>query len=106
MGGNETMTFEEMRDMLDKIIKDDKDAILEVPLKDLVWAIICFSTEMKNYEDDAFMGKGQEKYRNNLIIQREYSACRRDELAGIINRYSDYDTQKIWNEVDKIFDSY
>ena len=58
---------------------------------------------MKEYEDGAYMGKGEYDYRNDLLIQKEYSACRRDELARIIGQYSDFDTQEIWNEVDEIF---
>ena len=106
-------TVEDLRNMTDTILQDDTDIILNVPLKDLVWTIVCYSQEMSNLEQEAFgktypylqPGMTQEQV-DYLIDQREYTACRRDELARIIGQYTSFDTQRIYKEVDKLFKKY
>ena len=90
----------------------DKDTIVEIPLKDLIWTIVCYSNEMSNFEKEAFSNypyyprHKNEDETDRLIQAREYKACRRDELARIITQYTDYDTSKIWSEVIKLFKDY
>lgn len=100
-----------IKDIVDKIIQDD-DLIINIPLSDLIWTIVVFSFSMRNIEDELFkrypfrplsLSKEEEA---NLSRDKEYCACRRDELARLIGQYSDFDTQRIWDEVDKIFKDY
>lgn len=91
----------------------DKDTIVSIPLKDLIWTIVVFSQQMSDCEQEAFgdsyprmqPGMTQEEV-DSIISQREYLACRRDELARLITQYTDYDTSKIWSEVIKLFKDY
>ena len=98
--------------MLESILQTDDDVILNIPLKDLVSAIIWLSYEMRGLEDRMFknypyypMDMSKDEL-ERLEQKKEYYACRRDELVGLIIRYSDFDTQRIWDEVDKIFKKY
>lgn len=106
------MTENKRARMLESILQTDDDVILNIPLKDLVSAIIWLSYEMRGIEDRMFKNyphypKDMSKYKfERLGEEKEYYACRRDELVGLIIRYSDFDTQRIWDEVDKIFKKY
>ena len=97
------MNCDEVKEMADKILGDNKETILQIPLKDLIWTIICYSLEMNEFERGTYMGKSEVEYRDTLMVQKEYMACRRDELARIISQYSDFDTQRVWEVVDEIF---
>lgn len=106
-------TVEDLRNMTDTILQDDTDIILNIPLKDLIWTIVCYSQEMSTLEQEAFgktypylqPGMTQEQV-DSLINQKEYTACRRDELARIIGQYTSFDTQRIYKEVNKLFKKY
>jgi hypothetical protein len=101
---------DEMKQMLDNILNED--ITLNIPLEDLIWAIINYSYMMRDIEDELF--SNYPHYPNNLSPReidslannKEYTACRRDELARIIGQYSDFDTSKIWESVDSIFRDY
>ena len=90
----------------------DKDNIVSIPLKDLIWTMVIYSKQMRNLEDEIFSEypyypSDKSKIEvDNLIKDKEYKACRRDELARLITKYSEFDTQKIWAEVDKLFKDY
>ncbi len=101
---------DEMKQMLDDILNED--ITLNIPLEDLIWTIINYSYMMRDIEDELF--SNYPYYPNNLSRReidslandKEYTACRRDELARIISQYSDFDTSKIWESVDSIFRDY
>lgn len=101
---------DEMKQMLDDILKED--ITLNIPLEDLIWTIINYSYMMRDIEDKIF--SNYPYYPNNLSKRdydslandKEYTACRRDELARIIGQYSDFDISKIWESVDSIFRDY
>ena len=92
--------------IVDKIV-EDKDITIEIPLIQLVWAIVAYSDEMVGLEDKLF---GEDslslKEEGFFFRQKEYYACRRDELSRLISQYSDFDTEKIWKEVNKMFKDY
>ena len=105
-----TGQLDEMKQMCDTILKEDKS--IGVSLKDLIWAMIVYSYEMRDIEDKIFAdypykphNLSQNEY-DYLTNNKEYLACRRDELAKIIGKYSDFDTNKIWEQVDTIFRDY
>lgn len=97
----------DLKEMHNRIIGDD-DVTVEIPLKDLIWTIIMYSQQMSNIEKEAFQDYpyikiGRQKRFDDLIKDREYKACRRDELARLISTYSDFDTKRLWVEVDTLF---
>lgn len=96
----------------ENIIGNVEDTVLEIPLTDLIWTIVVFSQQMSDCEQEAFkdypyypLDKTKE-YVDGLLREKEYTACRRDELARLISQYSSFDIQKIWDEVDKLFKEY
>lgn len=99
-------------EILHNILQEDKDIIINIPLKDLIWTIICYSYNMRDIEDEMFKNYPytpldiSNKDMEYLSTQKEYHACRRDELARLISTYSDFNTQRVWVEVDKIFKNY
>lgn len=104
------VTREELKEKVDNIIKEDKT--INVPLKDLIWTIVAYSYEMRDIEDELFkhypfrprsMSLEMEQ---SLVNDKEYLACRRDELARIISTYSEFDTQRIWEQINPIFKVY
>jgi len=103
----------DIREIYETILTEaDKDTIVSIPLKDLIWTIVIYSKEMSNFEKEAFENYPyypvhKSKDETDRILQaREYRACRRDELARLITQYTDYDTSKIWSEVIKLFKDY
>lgn len=101
------MSSNEIKNIVDNILKEDKNIELTIPLKDLIWTITAFSYLMKNIEEEIFNDSIFKTTKiEKLINQKEYYACRRDELARLITQYTDFDTQRIWNEVDSIFVEY
>jgi hypothetical protein len=101
-----------IKNIVDNILKENENKTIHIPLKDLIWTIVVFSYDMKSIEDKVFsdypfqpMGMCEDTYKS-LIQDKEYLACRRNELARIIGQYTDFNTQKIWDETDKIFTNY
>ena len=81
------------------ILKEDKDVILEIPLKELVWTIICYTREIKELEEKIFENTTPYLEKGLLIRQKEYKVCRSDELARIISQYTSFDVQRIWEGI-------
>ena len=85
----------------------NQDITIKIPLVDLVWTIVIFSDKMVDLEDKIFKDDSLSlKEKAYFLRQKEYYACRRDELSRLISQYSDFDTEKIWKEVDKMFKAY
>lgn len=100
--------MEDIKKVAGNIVKDN-DTVLEIPLSDLVWTIVVFSYNMSTIEDEIFSEVHNTINRDNLdklVMRKECTAARRDELARIIGQYSDFDTRKIWDEVDNLFKHY
>lgn len=101
------VTREELKEKVDNIIKEDKT--INVPLKDLIWTMVAYSYEMKYIEDKMFSNYPlipdnlTEEDIDKLANDKEYLACKRSELARLIKQYSDFDTRKIWEQIDPIF---
>ena len=101
---------DEMHNMLNEIVQENIS--VNIPLTDLVWTMIVYSYEMRDIEDELFkhypfrprsMSLEMEQ---SLVNDKEYLACRRDELARIISQYSDFDTSKIHDKIKTIFRDY
>lgn len=107
-----TESVSQVKEVVDKIIGEEKELALNISLQDLIWTIVSYSLDMKNIEEKIFkndsfkQGDLTKVDVENLIKDKECCACRRDELARIIRQYSDFDTRKIWVEVDKLFEDY
>ena len=104
--------LDEMKQIKDNILKEEDDITLKISLNDLIWSIIVYSYNMRNIEDELF---SHYPYcppnltkidMEQLSKDKEYLACRRDELTRLISQYSDFDTSRIWEQVDTIFKDY
>ena len=104
------VTREELKEKVDSIIKEDK--IINVPLKDLIWTIVAYSYEMRDIEDEMFSNYPlipdnlTEEDIDKLAKDKEYLACKRNELTRIIHTYTEFDTQRIWEQINPIFKVY
>lgn len=104
------VTREELKEKVDNIIKEDKT--INVPLKDLIWTIVAYSYEMRDIEDEMFSNYQfipnnlTEEDIDELAEDKEYVACKRNELIRIISTYSEFDTQRIWEQINPIFKVY
>lgn len=99
---------EDLKKIFNNIINpDEEDIIIEVPVSKLIWRIVMLSDQMVDYEDKIFEDDNLSlKEKSYYYEQKEYCACRRDEIAKIITHFSNYDTSKIWDETNKMFKEY
>ena len=91
----------EIKIIVDNIIGDDEDVIVNIPLRDLIWTIVCYSKDMSVCENKIRHEPDSEDL-EYLIRLKEYTTYRRDELSRLINQYSDFNIIRIWDEVDKL----
>lgn len=107
-----TESVSQVKEVVDKIIGEENELMVNISLQDLIWTIVSYSFNMRNIEDEIFKDYPFEPVTmrkidvEKLIKDKEYFACRRDELARLISQFSDFDTRKIWVEVDKLFEEY
>lgn len=94
-----------IKSITDTII-GNQDITIKIPLVDLVWTIVIFSDKMVDLEDKIHDDNLSLEEKAYFLRQKEYYACRNDELSRLISQYSDFDTQRIWKEVDKMFKVY
>ena len=88
----EVFLGDKVKEMWDTILtEEEKNKTITIPIKDLVWTMICYSYNMKEYEDISSR------------FLKEGVAARRDELGRLITQYSNFNTQRIYKETDKIF---
>ena len=96
------MTEYNLKEMLNTIIPEDKQ--ITINIKDLIWAILIYQHKLHQSEQklyDALDGRIYARI-HDLKIEKECYASRSDEIATIISKYSDFDTQKIWKETRQI----
>jgi len=89
------MKIENIREIVDTIIKDNENIELIIPLSDIVWTIVVFYYRLYML-DEEIQSNPQSDKMWSLKMNKECMASRSDELARIINQYSDFDTQHIW----------
>lgn len=94
----------DLKVMYNDIINDVEDTQISINVKDLIWTIMVYEHQLHLTEQelyDAMYGKIFGDIRS-LITQKECYASRSDELARLLSEYSDFDTQKIWEQTKKI----
>ena len=104
--------YNDIKQIYEKLIQDNEEMIVQIPLKHLIWTICWYSDKMSRIEEMIF--KNYPNYPINmnineyqsLVNSKEYYACRRDELLRIISNYSNFDTQKIYDETKSMFNDY
>lgn len=90
-----------IRGIVDNILGEDKGIVLEIPLNDLVWTIVCFYDRLYALDDEIQELCELGMFYTDLRFEKEMLASRSDELARVIGQYSDFDTQQIWNNLSE-----
>lgn len=92
----------DLKQMLENIIQEDEE--ITVSLKNLIWTILVYEHELHQKEQqfyDALDGRIRADL-YHLKFDKEVCAVKSNVIAGIIQRYSDFDTSKIWEQTRKI----
>lgn len=97
----------EVKEIVDKILGDDYDITVTLPLKDLVWTMVNYSFNIKEIEELIHAATEDNikltQYNHRLLVDKECNAAREDELGRLISTYSNFNTQRIYKETGKIF---
>ena len=91
--------IKDIRGIVDNIVGKDKDIILEIPLKDLVWTIVVFYDRIYELDDRMQELSSMGMFYTDVRFNKEMLASRSDELARVIAQYGDFDTQRIWSNL-------
>lgn len=94
----------DIKEMFEEIMEGEENQEITLDLKDLVWTILIYQDKLHDTEQeiyDALDGRIIADI-HWLKTMKECYASRSDELIGIIMRYTNFDTQKIWKKTMNI----
>ena len=98
--------YENMKHICNTIITEEENKTITIPIKDMIWAMLHYTYERLEIEEQILADDNNNilltSRNHQLLVNKECSAAREDELARLISHYSDFDTQKIHKETHKI----